>query len=104
MLGLWLAEQDSGKLKINFQKSWDAGSQNKTSAISTHALSEILGLGFAEQNVGYLKHALPEFLGLRLAEQSVGNLRTCTSRTSGTLVHRKKHVGSLEIVLPEFSS
>ena len=51
-------------------KCWDAGSQNKTSDISKHAFSDILGL--------------------QLAEQHVGNIRKCTSRSSGTLVRSTK--------------
>ena len=80
---------------IFFQKS-DCF-KNITSTISKHALSESLGVQFAEQNVGNLKkcsfkisgtpvrrtkgrksqkNELPGVLGLLCAEQSVGNLKT----------------------------
>ena len=69
ILGLLCAEQDVGNLrnctfwksgtpvcrrksqKMHFQEFWDSCSQNKTSEISTPALSRILGLLCAERNV-----------------------------------------------------
>ena len=80
ILGLLCAEQNVGTLKhctfiifgtpvrrtkrrksqnMNFQKLWDSGSQNKTSYISNNALSEFVGLRFAEQPVGSLRNARP---------------------------------------------
>ena len=41
--------------KMHFQKLWDSKSQNQTSGISTSALSQFLGLRFAEQTIGNLK-------------------------------------------------
>ena len=79
-------------------KFWDSCAQNKSSEISSkatfrnsgtpvrrithgtsqkHALSQIMGLLCAEQNVGNLnKNALSECMGLLCAEQNVGNLRS----------------------------
>ena len=76
-MGLLCAEQNVGNLKkrtsrnygtpvrrtrrrksqqIDFQEFWDSCAQNKTSDISRIALSGILGLLCAEQNVGNLKN------------------------------------------------
>ena len=52
----------------HFQEFWDSCAQNKTSEISKNALSRIMGLLCAEQNVGTLK--------------------TWTFRNSGTPVRR----------------
>ena len=41
--------------EMHFQEFWDSGAQNKTSEISTNALSIILGLLCAEQHVRHLK-------------------------------------------------
>ena len=41
--------------QLHFREFWDSCAQNKTSAISANALSGILGLLCAEQNVGNLK-------------------------------------------------
>ena len=86
ILGFLCAEQDVGNLnkctfrnwgspvrrtrrrksqKNHFQEFWDSCAQNKTSEISTNALSGIMGL--------------------LCAEQDVGNLKKCTFRNSGTL-------------------
>ena len=75
-MGLLCVEQDVGNLKKmdfqefrdscaqnkrqkskkkNFQGFWDSCAQNKTSEISKNALSGILGLLCAEQDVGNLK-------------------------------------------------
>ena len=56
--------------KMYFPEFWDSRAQNKTSEISKNALSGILGL-----------------LG---AEQDVGNLKKCTFRASGTPVRRTR--------------
>ena len=90
-MGLLCAEQDVGNLKQwtfrnfgtpvrrtrrrksqknDFQDFWDSCEQNRTSEISKYALSRILGLLCAEQNVG--------------------NLKQCTVRNSGTPVRRTK--------------
>ena len=42
--------------QMHFQELWDSCAQNKTSEISRDALSEIVGLQFAEPIVGNLKH------------------------------------------------
>ena len=54
--------------KLHFQEFWDSCAQNKTSEISNTALSRILGL--------------------LCAEQDVGNLKKCTFRNYGTPVGR----------------
>ena len=63
--------------KMHFQEFWDSWSQNKTSEISKNALSVILGL-------------------LR-AEQDVGNLKNCTFRNSGTPVCRTRRRKSQKV-------
>ena len=83
ILGLLCAEQNVGNInkctfrnsgtpvrqtkrrksqKLLFQQLWDSRAQNKTSDISKHALSGILGLLCAEQDVGNLNKGKP-FLG-----------------------------------------
>ena len=84
---------------MHFQEFWESCAQNKTSNISEHAVSIILGLLCAEkysvgnlktctfrncetpirrtQRRGISKSALSKFLGLRLAEQNVGSLKKC---------------------------
>ena len=83
IMGLLCAEQNVGNLrkwtfgnsgapvrrtkgrksqKMDFQEFWDSCAQNKTSEISTNALSGILGLLCAEQDVGNLKN---DFLRIR---------------------------------------
>ena len=86
---------------MDFEKFWDYCAQNKMSEISKNALSGILGLLCAEQDVGNTKmdfqefcrqnkasevskNALPGILGLLCAEQDVGNLKKCIFRNSGT--------------------
>ena len=62
--------------KMHFQEFWNSCAQNKTSEISKHTLSRILGLLCAEQDVGNLnKNVLSGILGLLCAEQNVGNLK-----------------------------
>ena len=60
--------------KLHVQKFWDTRAQNKTSDISTHEFSGIMGLLCAEQNVGNLINVISRILGLLCAEQDVGNL------------------------------
>ena len=63
--------------QMHFQEFWDSCAQNRTSEISKNALSEILGLLCAEQNVGNLKlMRVQNIWGLLCAEQNVGNLNT----------------------------
>ena len=90
-MGLLCAEQDVGNInkctfrnsgtpvrrtrrrksqKVHFQEFWDSCAQNKTSEVSTNALSGILGL--------------------LCAEQDVGSLKKCTFRISGTPVRRTR--------------
>ena len=54
---------------------WDSWSQNTTSKILKHGLSDFLGLPVAEHNVDNLKNKLSDFLGLPVAEHSVDNLK-----------------------------
>ena len=82
--------------KMSFQEVWDSCAQNTTSEISKNALSGILRLLCAEQDVGNLKKCtfrnsgtpahrtqrrisqkndLSGIMGLRLAEQNVRNLK-----------------------------
>ena len=61
----------------------DVGNLKKT-------LSGILRLLCAEQGVGNLKNVLSGILGLLCAEQNVGNLKKWTFRTSGTPARRTK--------------
>ena len=68
--------------KTEFQEFWDSCAQNKTSEISKIALSGILGL-----------------LG---AEQNVRNLKTCTFRNSGTPGRRTKRQKSQKMHFQEF--
>ena len=65
---------------MDFQEVWHSRAQNKTSEMSKNALSEIMGLVCAEQNVGNIKNALSGFLGLLRAERNVGNFKQCTFR------------------------
>ena len=79
ILGLLCAQQDVGSLekctfrnsgtpvrrtrrrksqKMHFQEFWDSCAQNKTSEVSRNALSGILGLLCAEQDVGNLKKCI----------------------------------------------
>ena len=68
--------------KPDFQELWDSCAQNKTSEISKHGLSRILGL--------------------LCAEQDVGNLKKCTFRNSGTPVRRTKLQKSQKMNCQEF--
>ena len=76
--------------KMYFQEFWDSCAQSQTSEISTTALSGILGLLCAEQDVGNLKKTLLGMLGLLCAEQNVGHLKKCTLKNSGIPVRRTK--------------
>ena len=72
--------------QMDFQEFWESCALNKTSEIPQNALSGILGLLCAEQDVGNLKkNALSENLGLLCAEQDLGIIKKCTLRNSGTL-------------------
>ena len=87
--------------KMHFPEFWDSCAQNKTSEISTNALSGIMGLLGAEQDVGNLKqmhfqeiwescaqnkpseiskNGLSRIMGLPCAEQNVGNLKNALSK------------------------
>ena len=55
---------------VGFQEFWDSPAQNKTSEISKNALSNLVRLQFAEQNIG--------------------NLKKCTFKNYGTPVRRTK--------------
>ena len=68
--------------KMDFQDFWDSCAQNKTSEISKHALSGILVLLCAEQNVG--------------------KLNKLTSKNSGTPVRRTKPRKSKQMHFQEF--
>ena len=92
--------------RMHFQEFWHSCAQNKTSNISKHALSVILGLLCAKQSVGNLnkctfrnfrtpvrrttrrkskKNALSGILGLLCAEQEVSNLKNALSGILGLL-------------------
>ena len=81
--------------KMHFQEFWDSCAQNKTSEISTNALSGILGLLGAEQDVGNLKNALSGVLEILGAEQDVGNLKHALSGIMG-LLRAEQDVGNLK--------
>ena len=87
--------------KMNVQKVWDSCAQDKTSEISKHALSGILGLLCAEQNVGNLKNCTFRKSGsLVCAEQNVENPNKMHVRefgNSGTPVRRTKRQTSQEM-------
>ena len=107
---------------MHCQKVWDPGSQNPTSEISETALSGILGLLCAEQDVGNLTkcnfrnsgtpgrrtrrrkshNAFSGILGRLCAEQDVRNLKKCTFRNYGTPVRRKKRRKSQQLNFREF--
>ena len=74
--------QDLFSKKTDFQEFWDSCAQNKTSEISKTALSGILGLLCAEQNVG--------------------NLKKCSFMNSGTPVRRTRRRKSQEMDCREF--
>ena len=69
--------------KMRFQEFWDSCAQNKTSEISKHALSGIMGL--------------------LCAEQDLGNFKKCTFRNSGILpkfcVVRKYEIQSVTLAI-----
>ena len=109
--------------KMYFQEFWDSCAQNKTSEISKNALSLILGLLCAEQDVGNLKelhfqefwdscaqnktseistNTLSRVLGLLCAEQDVGNQTNITFRNSGTPGRRTRRRKSENIHFQEF--
>ena len=66
-------------------KFWDSCAQNKTSEISNIALSGILGLLCAEQNIWNIGNAHSGIMGLLCAEQNVENLENALSGILGLL-------------------
>ena len=71
---------------MHCQEFWDSCAQNKTSEISTHALSRILGLLRAEHNVGYLnKNDLSGILGLQNKTSEIS--KKALSRIMGLVDH-----------------
>ena len=99
----------------HFQEIWDSCAQKntseisktalfaeQTSEISKNALSGIMGLLCAEQDVGNLKNVLPRSLGLLCAEQNVRNLKQCTFKNSGIPVRRTRRRKSQQMHLGEF--
>ena len=68
--------------KMHFQKFWDSCAHNKTSEIS--------------------KNTFPGILGLLWAEQNVGNLKKCPFRNSGAPVRRTKRRKSQKVDFQEF--
>ena len=68
--------------KNDFQEFWDPCAQSKTSEISKNALSGIMGL--------------------LCAEQDVGNLKKCTSRNYGTPGRRTKRQKSQQMYFQNF--
>ena len=108
---------------LHFQDFCDSCAQNKTSEISTTALSGIQGFLRAEQHVGNLskcifrnpwtpvcrtkrrksqKHALLGVLGFLCAEQNVGNLKKSPFRNSGTPVRRTRRRKSQKMDFQDF--
>ena len=69
--------------KMHFQEFWDSCAQNKTAEISRNALSGILGLLCAEQDVGTLN-------------------KNCTFSNYGTPVRRTKRRKSKQMHVQEF--
>ena len=93
---LLCAEENVGNLRTRTFIFFDSCAQSETSEISTHAISEILGLLCAEQNVEISNTALSNMMGLLCAEQIAGNLKHCTFTNYGTLARRAKNVGKFE--------
>ena len=102
--------------KMDFHEFWDSCAQNKTSEISKSALSGILGLLCAGQDVGNLnkmhfqefwdscaqnktskisKNAFQGILGLLCAEQTVGNLKHALSGIL-RLLYVEQDIGNLK--------
>ena len=130
ILGLLCPEHHVGSLsKMYFQELWDSCAQKKTSEISSkctfrnsgapvrmtkrrkskqHAISGIMGLLCAEQDVGNLKHELLGIMGFLCAEQNVGILKIkCTFKNVGTPVRRTRRRKSQKMppgsgTLPKF--
>ena len=104
MMGLLCAEQNVGlfEQQNHVHKLWDSCAQNKTSEISQHAPSGIMGLLRAEQNVGNLKTCTFRNSRTLVAEQNVGNLNKCTFRNSGAPVRRTKRRKSKQMHFQEF--
>ena len=109
--------------QLHFREFWDSCAQNKASEISKtctfrnsrtlvrrttrrssqkHAVSGIVGLLCAEQDVGNLKNGLSGILGLLCAEQDVGNLNKWTFRNSGTPVRRTRRRKYQQMHFQEF--
>ena len=81
----WAASLPGAELffqKTDFQEFWDSCAQSKTSKISKHGLSGILGLLCAEHDVGHVK--------------------ALTFRNSGTPVRRIKRRKSQQMNFQEF--
>ena len=86
---------------MHFQKLWDSNSQNKTSEISTHTLSELSGTLVRKTcRRKYQTNDLIEIMGLQFAEQNVGNLKTYTFKKSGTVARSKQRRKSPQIEDP----
>ena len=75
-MGLWFAGQNVKHLKHVLSEIMGlSGSQINTSETSTNALSEMLGLWFAEQHVGNVNTCPFKKYGTPFAEQSVENVK-----------------------------
>ena len=92
ILGLLCAEQDVENLKnMYFQELWDSCAQDKTSEIATNPTSGNYGTPVRRtKRQKSQKDALSRILGLLCAEQDVRNLKKCTFRNSGTPVRGTK--------------
>ena len=76
---------------MHFQNFWDSGSQNKTSGISNMHFQNLWDSDSQNNTSEISKHALSEFLGLRFAEQNVRHPKQCTFRSSGSPNRRTRH-------------
>ena len=76
--------------KLHFQEFWGSCLQNKPSEISAHHFHNFWGSCAHNKTSEISKHALSEILGLRFAEKHVGNIEKCTSIISRTPVRRTK--------------
>ena len=88
--------------KMDFQEFWDSCAQNRTSEISKTALSGILGLLCAEQDVGNLKNCTVRHSGTPVRRTRRRNLKKRTFRNSGTPLRRTRRRKSQKHALSGF--
>ena len=88
---------------MDFQECWDYCAQNKTSEISKHCTvknSETPVRRTRRRKTQ--QNALSNIMGLLCAEQNVGNLNKCTFKDSGTPVRRTQRRNSLKLHVHKF--